>query len=77
VLIATAAFGTFEHALRGHVDLRLSLVLLAGSSIGAQFGALVTHRLPPDTLRRVFALVVLLTVVAVSWDLVTSIARGR
>jgi uncharacterized membrane protein YfcA len=73
VLIATAAFGTLEHSFRGHVDLRLALVLLAGSSIGAQFGALLTHRLRATTLRRVFAFVVLATFGAVVWDLLRSV----
>jgi uncharacterized membrane protein YfcA len=73
VLIATAALGTFEHSLRGHVDLALSMVLLVGSSIGAQFGAIFTHRLKARTLRRIFAIVVLLTVLAVTWDLIASV----
>jgi len=73
VLIATAALGTFEHALRGNVDLRLSMVLLVGASVSAQFGALLTHRLEAMTLRRVFAAVVLATVVAVAWDLAASV----
>jgi uncharacterized membrane protein YfcA len=73
MLIASAVVGTFEHALRGHVDLGLSLVLLVGASIGAQFGALFTRRLRATTLRRVFALVVLVTVVAVGWDLAASV----
>ena len=73
VLIATAALGTFEHALRGNVDLRLSMVLLVGASVSAQFGALLTHRLAALTLRRVFAAVVLATVVAVAWDLAASV----
>jgi uncharacterized membrane protein YfcA len=72
LLTASAALGTFEHALHGHVDLRLALVLLAGSSIAAQFGALFTHRLRATTLRRAFAIVVLVTVFAVGWDLVAS-----
>jgi uncharacterized protein len=73
MLIAAAVLGTYEHALRGHVDLRLSLVLLVGASISAQFGAVFTHRLRATTLRRVFAVVVLVTVVAVGWDLVSSV----
>jgi uncharacterized membrane protein YfcA len=73
VLIATAALGTFEHALRGHVDVTLSMVLLVGASIGAQFGAIFTRRLPARALRRIFAFVVLLTVVAVLWDLLLSV----
>jgi hypothetical protein len=69
VLIATAALGTFEHALRGHVDLRLALVLLVGATVAAQFGAMATHRLPARVLRRLFAVVVLGTVLAIVWDL--------
>jgi uncharacterized membrane protein YfcA len=68
-LLVTAAFGTFEHALRGHVHLGLAAVLLVGASISAQLGALATHRLPARALRRAFALVVLATVAAVLWDL--------
>jgi uncharacterized membrane protein YfcA len=70
VLIVTATLGTIEYALRGFVDLRLSLVLLVGASIASQFGALATHRLPARTLRRAFALVVIATVCAIAWDLV-------
>jgi uncharacterized membrane protein YfcA len=73
VLIATAMLGTVEHSLHGNVDLRLSMVLLIGTSVGAQLGALFTHSLAPATLRRIFAAVVLATVVAVVWDLVASV----
>jgi uncharacterized protein len=76
MLIAAASLGTFEHAIRGHVDLPLSLVLLVGASIGAQFGAAFTHRLRATTLRRIFAVVVLMTVAAVSWDLVVSVRQS-
>jgi uncharacterized membrane protein YfcA len=73
VLIVTASLGTLDHALRGHVDLRLSMVVLIGGSLGAQVGALLSHRLAARVLRRVFAGVVLATVFAVGWDLVTSV----
>ncbi|MEW5854131.1 MAG: sulfite exporter TauE/SafE family protein [Myxococcota bacterium] len=69
VLLATSTFGTFVHALRGNVNLPLSMVLLAGASISAQFGALATRNLPAHTLRRIFSVVVLAAMVAVLWDL--------
>jgi uncharacterized membrane protein YfcA len=70
VLIASSSLGTFVHTLAGHVDLRLSLVLLAGSSIASQIGALSTRHLPAATLRRIFAFIVLVTFAVVLWDLV-------
>jgi uncharacterized membrane protein YfcA len=74
LLAATASVGTFVHALRGHVHLGLASLLLIGSTVSAQFGALATHRWPAHRLRRTFALVVMLTVAAVAWDLVRRIA---
>ncbi|HLK10251.1 MAG TPA: sulfite exporter TauE/SafE family protein [Candidatus Binatia bacterium] len=68
-LVATAAVGTVEHALRGHVHLGLAMVLLVGATVSAQLGALATHRLPARTLRRAFALLLLGTVGAIAWDL--------
>jgi uncharacterized protein len=69
VLLVTAAYGTFVHARLGHVHLGLAMVLLAGSSLSAQLGARATAHLPASTLRRVFALVLLVTVAAVLWKL--------
>ena len=70
LLAATASVGTFVHAMRGHVHLGMAFALLVGSTVSAQFGALATQRLPARRLRRIFAVVVLLTVGAVTWDLV-------
>jgi uncharacterized protein len=74
VLLCTAAFGTVVHALRGDVDLRLTMALLVGSTISAQLGARATRRMSAARLRRAFALVVLATVAAVAWDLVRRLA---
>ncbi len=74
LLVGTASFGTFVHALRGNVDLRLALLLLVGASVSAQFGASATRRMEPTKLRRGFALVVVVTVVAVAWDVVRRVA---
>ena len=59
LLFVTVLWGTAGAAWRGDVSLPLALTLLAGSSIGAQWGASVSNRLPNRTLRRVFAILVL------------------
>lgn len=69
VIVVTASFGTFEHAMLGNVNLGLAMVLLVGGSVSAQVGALATHRLPARTLRRSLALLLVVTAVVVAWDL--------
>jgi uncharacterized membrane protein YfcA len=68
VLLITVAVGTVQHALAGNVHLIMAGVLLVGSSISAQFGALITRKLPARTLRRTFALLIWVTVAAICWD---------
>lgn len=73
VLFGTAVVGTVAHSLRGHVDLRLSLVLLAGGTLAAQFGAVASRRLPASALSRLQALVLASAMAAVTWDLLSRI----
>jgi hypothetical protein len=70
VMVVTAAAGTVVHALQGHVHLGMTMVLLVGASISAQFGALMTHRLPAAVLRRGFVAMIAAAGAAVVWDLV-------
>lgn len=65
VLLATVTLGTLEHALGGHVDLRVALAILAGSSLGAQLGARLTASLSPRALRLWFAALLIATLLAV------------
>ena len=37
------AFGAFNYGMQGYVDLRLTLLLYAGSLSGIYFGAIGTH----------------------------------
>jgi uncharacterized protein len=69
VLLCTAIYGTVLHALHGNVELGLAMALLVGATPMAQLGALATSRLPAAALRRMFAGVVLVTALAVIWDL--------
>ncbi|MCA9596888.1 MAG: sulfite exporter TauE/SafE family protein [Myxococcales bacterium] len=70
VLLVTSVGGTIAHALSGNVHLGLSMVLVIGASVSAQFGALATSKLPAGLLRRGLASLVLLTIGAILWDLV-------
>ena len=73
VLFATAVVGTFVHAARGHVQLGVAAVMLVGGAVSAQFGALASRRMSGGTLGRVHALVILLAVAAVLWDLFSEV----
>jgi uncharacterized membrane protein YfcA len=74
LLFATVVVGTLEHALRGNVDLRVALAILAGSSIGSQLGARTTARVSNQTLRISFAALLLFTVGAIGIDMVRSLS---
>lgn len=69
VLFCSAVAGTMVHGLRGNVHLGLAMAILVGSSLSAQAGALATRRLPPPVLKKSFALVILLAVAAIVFDL--------
>ena len=75
---------TVMQAVTNHtVDLALALILLSGSTVGAQFGARLGHRLNADYLKLILASVVLLVMVKIlveltfSPDLVLDIKGGR
>jgi uncharacterized membrane protein YfcA len=68
-LFTTTFIGTLVHALEGHVDLRLAMVLLIGATASAQLGARASRRLPALRMRRILSLLMLFTVAAVLWDL--------
>lgn len=70
-LLLTVATGTVQHAYAGHVHLPMACILLIGSTISAQLGAMLTRRLPAQTLRRTFALLLWVTIVAIAWDVTT------
>lgn len=60
-IIIVTAFTTMVHALTTHaVDIVLAAFLLLGGVFGAQFGARIAVRLPPQKLRMALAVIVLL-----------------
>jgi uncharacterized protein len=60
-ILLVTAFTTMIHALTSHsVDIVLAGLLLIGSVFGAQFGARIATSLPPERLRMLLAIIVLL-----------------
>lgn len=60
-ILFVTAITTMVHALTtGAVDIVLAALLLVGSVVGAQLGARLANRIPPDWLRLLLATIVLL-----------------
>jgi uncharacterized membrane protein YfcA len=83
-IVLTSANVTLQQAFVNHtVDLLLALVLLAGSTIGAQFGAVAGKRLKGEQIRILLAVIVLAMTVKLFLDLVitptdlVSLAAGK
>lgn len=70
-IVLTSANVTLQQAfVNKTVDLLLALTLLAGSTIGAQFGALAGKRLKGEQIRILLAIIVLSLAVKLFFDLV-------
>jgi uncharacterized membrane protein YfcA len=63
LLLPVGALGAWEYWRHGHVNIRAALLIALGLFLGAWFGARLAVQLPPQVLRRSFA--VFLLVVAV------------
>jgi hypothetical protein len=73
MLLATSLWGTFTYAQSDRVSLPIALILLAGSTFGAQIGALIAARFEGTRLRGLFVLLVALTAIAVLIDLIKAL----
>ena len=69
-IVVTTANVTFQQAVLNHtVDLLLAMILLLGSTVGAQFGARVGRRLRGEQIRILLAIIVLVFAVKFVFDL--------
>lgn len=73
VTFLTAVVGTVAHAAQHNVHLGLSMVLLVGTGISAQIGAIVTTRVSARVLRKGLAVLVMLTAVVIVGDLLSGL----
>ncbi len=70
-IVLTSANVTIQQAVFNHsVDVLLALILLAGSTVGAQIGALASRRLRGEHIRLLLALLVLATMIKLGLELV-------
>jgi uncharacterized protein len=69
IVFVTAATTVLHATLNKTVDLVLALILMAGSVIGAQFGAAAGERLKGEQLRFLLAALVLLVALRMAWGL--------
>jgi uncharacterized protein len=75
-IVLTSANVTLQQAFVNHtVDLLLALILLAGSTIGAQFGAIFGKRLKGEQIRILLAVIVLAMTAKLLLDLVLTPAN--
>ena len=72
-IVLTCINVTIQQAIRNHtVDLVLVILLFFGSTIGAQIGARVGRRLRGEQLRILLAIIVLLVMIKMVYDLVVT-----
>lgn len=63
VIIPTAITGVWRHYSYGNVDVKTAALLAVGAVIGAYFGALLAQSLPDQLVKRLFALLMVVTAV--------------
>ncbi len=69
-IVFTTANVTLQQAITNHtVDIMLAMILLAGSTIGAQFGAKVSKVLRGEQIRILLSIIVLIMMVKLLFDL--------
>jgi hypothetical protein len=70
-IIISAGYGTLTHAVKGNVDILVSLVMLTGAAVGAQIGATLTEHFHGRTIRLAFVPLPLIGAGLLLYSLVT------
>ncbi len=73
IVLCSAVAGTISHAWAGHVSLAISMLLICGSSLGVQVGAAICHRIRDRGVQKYFALVVLLAIALIAWNMIRGV----
>lgn len=68
IVLAGVTLGAIQHALLGHVDWRIALILLVGGILGAQWGSWIANRLHARHLKRYFVWLILIVILLIGWD---------
>lgn len=54
-IVVSASIGSYEHAIKGNVDVLIALIMQTGAAVGAQIGATLTQYFSGPRLRLAFA----------------------
>lgn len=68
VIIPTAISGVISHSSRGSIDWRIAILIGFGAIIGASVGTWLAYGLPTDTLKKVFAVILLVVSFSILFD---------
>lgn len=68
IIIPTAIVGVYSHFTHGAIDWRLAAFIALGSIVGSAFGSQFAHALSPDTLKKIFATVLLIVAISIMMD---------
>ena len=63
LLLPVGIFGVLEYYKQGHVDLKIVAILSVGFLAGSYFGSKVALSLPQDTVKKIFAILLLIVAV--------------
>lgn len=63
VIIFTSIAGTIKHWQAHNVDVKLVIAVAIFSIIGSYFGAYICEKISPDVLKRIFAVILLITAI--------------
>lgn len=68
VIVPTAIAGVLSHFSAGNVSLKLGLAIAPGAIGGAMLGAYLANILPADTLKRIFAVILVVMSIRIFLD---------
>lgn len=77
VIIPTAIAGVLTHFSAGNVSLKLSLAIAPGAIAGAMLGAYLASILPADTLKRIFAVIMVIMSIRIFLDSFGLIGKAK
>ncbi|ODS40551.1 hypothetical protein BEH94_00820 [Candidatus Altiarchaeales archaeon WOR_SM1_SCG] len=71
-MVITSSSGSIGHALSGNVDIYLVIMILIGSTIGAQFGAKASKTLKGPRIRLLFGVIIAVVMLRLLMDVLTT-----
>jgi uncharacterized membrane protein YfcA len=70
-IVVSASIGSYEHAIKGNVDILIALIMQTGAAVGAQIGATLTQYFSGPRIRLAFAPLPLLGAGLIVYGLLT------